>query len=382
METSQAMDPSLEALRDLVQTHPAIDNHAHNILTADNALKYSKYPLELLTTEARGSAIDAARTTLPHYRAVRELADFFECEAEWEAIKRAREVWVKRDYVGLVKECLVGTHQLLLDDLLTQDDVEPYAWHDQFTAVHTRRIIRIEALASAILKVPEVEADPKTEWDRFQQMFTTAIQRAIQNPKVVGFKSVIGYRTGLQVDVDIKQKDLDRRSFELLDDIDPERIASKPFNDWLVVHTVGLLRGSHKPIQFHTGLGDSDLILTKANPAYLQPLIAGYPDVDFVLLHSSYPDTRHGGYLSCVYPNVYLDLGEVFGMLSRDAEESVIRQSLELTPMSRLLWSTDGHFHPESFWVASRHFRDALERVSAVWSLFAFPPRLVTDPYS
>ncbi|KAN0074272.1 hypothetical protein V8E54_008209 [Elaphomyces granulatus] len=360
------MDSSLEALRNLVQTHPAIDNHAHNILTAANALNYSQYPLELLTTEARGSAIEVARTTLPHYRAVQQLAGFFECEAQWEAVKKARDAWVKRDYVGLVKKCLKGTHQLLLDDLLTEKDVEPILWHDQFTAAPSRRIIRIEAIASRILKTlkPETKADLQTRWNQFQRMFTLTIQSSIQSSKIVGFKSVIGYRTGLEVDVDIKQKDPDRCSFaQLMDDIDPERIANKPFNDWLVVHTVELLQGSRKPIQFHTGLGDSDLILTKANPAHLQPLIARYTNVDFVLLHASYPHTRDGGYLSSVYPNVYLDLGEVFGMLSRDAEESVIRQSLEVTPMSRLLWSTDGHFHPESFWVANKHFRDALETV-------------------
>jgi predicted TIM-barrel fold metal-dependent hydrolase len=70
--------------------------------------------------------------------------------------------------------------------------------------------------------------------------------------------------------------------------------------------------------------------------------------------------------LACVYPNVYLDLGEVFPMVSRDAQESILRQSLELTPANRLLWSTDGHFHPETFWLANRQFRQALETASAI----------------
>jgi hypothetical protein len=41
------------------------------------------------------------------------------------AVKKARDVWVQRDYVGLVKKFLEGTHQLLLDDLPTEKDVEP-----------------------------------------------------------------------------------------------------------------------------------------------------------------------------------------------------------------------------------------------------------------
>ena len=64
-------------------------------------------------------------------------------------------------------------------------------------------------------------------------------------------------------------------------------------------------------VQFHTGLGDSDIILTLSSPAHLQPLIRAYPNTTVVLLHGSYPYTREAGYLASVYPNVYLDFGEV-----------------------------------------------------------------------
>jgi hypothetical protein len=52
----------------------------------------------------------------------------------WMAVKKAWDTWVQRDYVGLVKKCLEGMHQLLLDDLLTEKNVEPIPWHDQFAA--------------------------------------------------------------------------------------------------------------------------------------------------------------------------------------------------------------------------------------------------------
>ena len=67
-----------------------------------------------------------------------------------------------------------------------------------------------------------------------------------------------------------------------------------------------------KPVQFHTGLGDNDINLVLANPAHLQPMIEYYKEVDFVLLHSSYPYTREAGYLASVYPNVFVDLGGVY----------------------------------------------------------------------
>lgn len=85
--------------------------------------------------------------------------------------------------------------------------------------------------------------------------------------------------------------------------------------------------------------------------------------VPIVLLHSSYPYTREAGYLASVYKNVYLDIGEVFPMVSRDGQEKILRQALELTPTTKILWSTDGHHYPETYWLANRQGREALDKV-------------------
>jgi len=140
-------------------------------------------------------------------------------------------------------------------------------------------------------------------------------------------------------------------------------------NDALVISTAKLIAAAHrqgsvaKPFQFHTGLGDNDIHLLDANPACLQPLIKHFPTVPIVLLHSSYPYTREAGYLASVYANCYLDLGEVFPMISRDGQEKIIRQSMELVPTSKLLWSTDGHYLPETYWLANKQGRAAFEKV-------------------
>ena len=85
------------------------------------------------------------------------------------------------------------------------------------------------------------------------------------------------------------------------------RLASKPLNDMIVNIAVQISGEYGKPIQFHTGLGDNDIRLIKANPAYMQNLIEAYPKAKIILLHSSYPYTREAGYLTTVYDNVYLD---------------------------------------------------------------------------
>ncbi|KAL4924569.1 extracellular developmental signal biosynthesis protein FluG [Aspergillus undulatus] len=375
---------SLSALRQLIQNHPIIDNHAHNLLSQAAASNYAKYPLEQIISEAQGVALTNASSTLPFHRAAAQLATLYQTpSSNWDKLKAARDELVERDYEGLIRRCLEGTHTLLLDDLLTDQDIESFNWHDRFTASPTKRIVRIEAVAAQVLSqilrsgmIPSKGADLSSfqaHWENFSRDFNSRISDAIRDPAVVGFKSVICYRTGL----DVQPTDDDRGTTQLLQSFartiskataSTPRVEDKPLNDWLVRQTLDLLKAAkatqpNKPLQLHTGLGDNDISLLKSNPAHLQSLVAQYPEVDFVLLHSSYPYTREAGYLACVYPNVYLDLGEVFPMVSRDAQESIVRESLELVPSTRLLWSTDGHFFPETFWLANKQFRDVVETV-------------------
>ncbi|PWY79226.1 glutamine synthetase/guanido kinase [Aspergillus heteromorphus CBS 117.55] len=384
------MDP-LASLRHLVQTHPLIDNHAHNLLSRAAATNYAKYPFEQITSEAQGPALRNAPSTLPLQRAAAQLATLYNCpSSDWDRVKAARDRWVDRDYEGLIRRCLEGTHSLLLDDLLTDQDIEPFDWHDRFAAAPTKRIVRIEVVAAQVLSsilpggYDQSTGSPavlQPYLNQFRQSFHERIAEAIADPAVVGFKSVICYRTGLAVQAaDDTDDGVLLQSFARTVSRGTGsvyRVEDKPLNDWLVRQALNQLQsaketdpsGPNKPLQLHTGLGDNDINLILSNPAYLQALFAQYPKVDFVLLHSAYPYTREAGYLACVYPNVYLDLGEVFPMVSRDAQESIIRESLEIVPTTRLLWSTDGHFYPETFWLANKQFRDALEKVLVDYSL-------------
>ncbi|PYH97504.1 extracellular developmental signal biosynthesis protein FluG [Aspergillus ellipticus CBS 707.79] len=378
------MDP-LASLRHLVQTHPLIDNHAHNLLSRAAATNYAKYPFEQITSEAQGPALRNAPSTLPLQRAAAQLATLYDCpSSDWDCVKAARDQWVERDYQGLIRRCLEGTHSLLLDDLLTDQDIESFEWHDRFAAAPTKRVVRIEVVAARVLSsilpggYDQSTSSPavlQTHLEQFRQGFHEKITEATADPAVVGFKSVICYRTGLDVQAtDDSDNEILLQSFARTISQGTGsvyRVEDKPLNDWLVRQALNQLQSAkeidpsspNKPLQLHTGLGDNDINLILSNPAYLQALVAQYPKVDFVLLHSSYPYTREAGYLACVYPNVYLDLGEVFPMVSRDAQESIIRESLEIVPTTRLLWSTDGHFYPETFWLANKQFRDALEKV-------------------
>ncbi|RMZ87836.1 hypothetical protein DV736_g4933, partial [Chaetothyriales sp. CBS 134916] len=385
-----------EDLRQVIRTFPVIDNHAHNLLDEDNAYGNAEYPFESITSEAQGPALtDHVHTTLAHVRAVKQLAELYQCSATLSDVKASRYEWVRRDYAGLVKKCFEGSHAIMMDDGLMSDAVNPFKWHRQFLPT-VSRIVRIEhiaadllmqlAIAAGFLKVG-VDAD----WDinqteaflvRFNTAFRNQVRALANDPDVCGFKSVVCYRSGLDIILDSWKTFRPHQSLtgsslliafhEFIQKAVRDnnyRIQKKEVNDYLVVATCDVLtklvgaNGESLPFQFHTGLGDHDIDLIKANPAYMQPLIVAFPQVDFVILHSSYPYTREAGYLAANYANVWLDIGEVFPMLSRNGEETVIRQALELTPTSKILWSTDGHFYPETYYLANRQFRDALSKV-------------------
>lgn len=145
------------------------------------------------------------------------------------------------------------------------------------------------------------------------------------------------------------------------------RLEHESLNPFFV-HLTALVIAEHdvkKPFQFHTGLGDNDINLGLSNPSHLQPFIEGYPSVPVVLLHASYPFTSEAGYLASVFPNVYLDIGEVFPFFSQGGQERVIRDALELCPAVKLTWSTDGHWFPETYLLAVMQIREGLKNVLA-----------------
>src|SRR5262249_13365698 len=79
------------------------------------------------------------------------------------------------------------------------------------------------------------------------------------------------------------------------------------------------------------------------------------------LLHC-YPYHRHAAYLASIYPNVYVDLSLTIPIVGPGAER-VLAETLELTPTSQLLASTDGHMAPEFQWFGVFVWRWALSRL-------------------
>ncbi|CCM00965.1 uncharacterized protein FIBRA_03013 [Fibroporia radiculosa] len=359
-------------LYNTVFTYPAIDNHAHALLKVEHR---DDIPFEGLISEAQGPALtEDAPYTAACYRATAQLAKplGLSASADWEDIKRTRRA---ANYEQLCRTFMAPTRIqcILIDDGLgVVDMVYPYKWHDQFTGSPTKRVVRVEVVAEGILKdlfdtqLVIVGLDPLALFDSFSSRFNATLAAYAADPEVAGFKSVVCYRTGLDIESGFSREEVkvalvgSALRYESLKKV---RVQDKPLNDFIVNTVLRIASGCGKPVQFHTGLGDNDITLSKSTPALMQPIIKAYPNAKIVLLHSSYPFTQEAGYLTAVYQNVYLDFGEIFPFLSADGQRDVVKQVLELCPTNKIMWSTDGHFWPESYYLGTLQARDAVYQV-------------------
>ncbi|KAJ7252723.1 amidohydrolase 2 [Mycena haematopus] len=360
-------------LQKACQFYPAIDNHAHPILAEQHR---DRFEFEGLISEAQGSAltIDSVHT-LACKRAVPQLSAILRIQnPTWDAIKAVRSQLRYSDLCSIfMHPAVTGIQCLLLDDGLggVEEFAEGYAWHDRFATSPTKRIVRVEIVAEGILKPllkPYLASFPFDDAISILQAFNTTFMASLddsaKDKNVAGFKSIACYRTGLDVapEADSEESILTslKDVLETYQETGTIRLAHKALNDHILRMTFKVAGKCGKPVQFHTGLGDNDITLNRSSPSHLQAAIKAFPETLFVLLHSSYPFTREAGYLTAVYSNVFLDFGEVFPFVSGSGQRAIIRQVLELCPTNKILWSTDGHWWPESYYLGSVQSRQAL----------------------
>lgn len=349
-------------------SYPAIDSHAHPILREEHR---DRFPFEGLVSEAQGDAlIQDAIHTVACKRATAQIRRLYNLDerASWDDLKLARASF---NYVELCKMCFepARIQCILIDDGLggSDDFAEDYTWHDQFTNSPTRRILRVEVVAEGILKdIFQLNLSTKAALEAFTASLTKRLKESAGDSNVVGFKSIVCYRTGLNVAIVSCAASLESSLVDLFKSYKEEgrlRLAHKALNDLVVRIAVEMASEHDIPVQFHTGLGDNDITLSLSSPAEMQPLIKAYPKTKFVLLHSSYPYTREAGYLTAVYSNVYLDFSEVFPLVSGPGQRSIIQQVLELSPTNKIMWSSDGRWWPESFYLGSYQARQGMYEV-------------------
>ncbi len=332
---------------------PAIDQHAHNLLQPEAA---TGYPYAAAFTEGYDPEIinNHAHNTLFYRRSLREIAAFLNCEAQEEAILARRESLGLEQLTKLYFSA-ANLEAIYLDDGLQPNSILPLSWHEKFVPI--KRILRLESLAEEL--IPQAD-----DFETFLERFISEIDPLPAG--VVAFKSIVCYRTGLDIQpVPLAAAACSFYNIKQQLDSQPLRLNDKYLIDFLVQQALVIAAKYQLPVQFHTGYGDPDLDLRLANPLYLRHLLElpEYRHAPIILLHASYPYMRQAGYLASVYPQVYLDFGLVIPFLSVSGMRTVMKQLLELTPTSKLMYSSDAHSIPELYYLGAKWGRLILQEV-------------------
>jgi predicted TIM-barrel fold metal-dependent hydrolase len=211
-------------------------------------------------------------------------------------------------------------------------------------------VLRLEALAEELL-------DNGTDAPDFAE----AVERTLHESTAVAAKSIAAYRTSLDLPADPPSIDtLTNAVAHLRPSVSGRhRIADPVINAWLAWTAIKIGR----PLQIHVGYGDADLDLLDADPLRLTRFLRATEKygVPVLLLHN-YPFHRQAAYLAQVFSHVFIDVGLAVhntGALSK----TLIRESLELVPFGKLLFSSDAYGLAEFYPLGAGLFRRGLSAV-------------------
>lgn len=329
---------------------PLYDHHAH-ALFHENLWRAA--PLEGYFTEAYDPVIleRFVPDTLFYRRSLRDLAELYGCEPHREAVQAAR---LSRNYLELCTDLFrrANIGHLLIDDGFSPERLWSVEQCSERLPVPVRRVVRTETELQGLMPFHSSAA---SLLDALEAQLREAGKTA------AGFKSIIAYRTGLDL---TRPSDTElERSFQRAQAAGG-KLTEKPLLDASLWRTLHVAAELNLPIQFHTGYGDPDLDLRRANPLHLRSVIEdpALRKLKIVLLHC-YPFVKEAGYLASVYSSVYLDLGLTIPYTSVAAMRTSLEEALHLSPISKLLISTDAQRTPELYWLAARWARRTIASV-------------------
>lgn len=294
------------------------------------------------------------RDTVYFRHLIRQLADFFGCEPKIEVVVAERNRAVQADYRGYVQRLYAACNltTLVADFGYPQPPMDP----DQFARevpVEVVPIFRIEPLIAELLEMD-------IGWDEFRRRYDDAIARAIERQGYRGLKSIIAYRTGLDISPLSRTPDQGRQALDAI----RRGIggnAMKKLRDHLFCRALELAMEYDVPMQIHTGMGDYEVNLRLCRPAYLMDLLRfpTFRACKVLLVHTGYPYHAEAGYMANVLPRVYCDVSEGIPFAG-GAARRIFAETLEMAPLSKVVYGSDGFGLPEINYVGARLGKIAL----------------------
>jgi predicted TIM-barrel fold metal-dependent hydrolase len=286
----------------------------------------------------------------------RRLAEHLGCEATREGVAMARHRALRSDPVSHHRRLweTAGVAGLVYDEGYPQPTIRREAFAaDSGATVH--RVGRIEPW---IVEVRE----RASSFHELEEAFEAKAEAAAADPELVAYKSVIAYRTGL--DVQDPPSDFCEHAFALWRESGyaESREHAKPVRDRLLRRTLEIAKRHDRPVHIHCGGGDPAIVLGHARPQDLFPLLTDHADQPIVLIHSGWPWLEEGAFVASVLPQVYLDVSITMPWASLAVDQK-LEVLLGAAPPAKVLYGSDEASEPEVIWLSAQLAREALGRV-------------------
>jgi hypothetical protein len=347
-----------------VHCHPFLDRGA---LTADEFTNLASFGggsvayMEQGGIEAdesvRAELQRVKRDTVYFRRLLRDLATFFGTAPELDAVLAARNQAVSEGYSAYVQRLYAdaGLETLVFDFGYPVPNLALDAVREELP-VEVVPILRIEPLIAGLLA-------SDIGWSEFSTRYDDTINEALTSGGYRGLKSIIAYRTGLDVSPLSRTPDQGMRALDAI-----RRGlgggSMKQLRDHLLCRAMELAIEHDVPMQIHTGMGDFEVNLPLARPSLLHDLLRFPPfrACRVLLVHTGYPWHREAGYIANVLPRVYCDISEGVPFAGH-AARAIISEVLEMAPLSKVLYGSDGFNIPEINYTSAKLGRQALAQV-------------------
>ncbi|MFJ9868065.1 amidohydrolase family protein [Streptomyces sp. NPDC101165] len=337
--------PAPGPVHEALATLPLVDHHCHGAVTADLAPEQ----FESLITEGEawpgGSTFDS-----PVGVAVRRhcapLLDLPRHTPPADYLARRAELgWreVNRRFLTAA-----GAEVFCVDTGYAPHPVTSPAELAEAAGAAAHEVVRLEQVAEAV-------AARGVEAGEYAAVFPAAAEEAVRRPGVVAVKSVAAYRTGFALAPERPtQAEVTEAARRWLAD------GGRLTDPVLVRHLLWTAVDLGLPLQLHTGFGDADLRLHRADPALLTDWLHLTACTIPVLLLHCWPYHRQAAYLATVFEQVHLDVGLALHYTGPARSRAVLEEALEITPFRKLLYSSDAYGVAEFHHLGALSFRQGL----------------------
>jgi hypothetical protein len=217
-----------------------------------------------------------------------------------------------------------------------------------------REIVRIEPIMRELFK-------EKLSFREFTDRFLEQLRQMIREHDAIGVKSVIGYHTGLAIELVAEGRA--KEGYEKYISGTGNEQDEKALRDYMIPLSLDVCKELGLPMQFHTGFGSAPMCnLMKMNPIGMYSLLndARYKGkVPVVLLHAGYPYVKETGILVNNYSNVYSDFSSMIYTASTGACQAIF-EMLAMAPTNKIMYASDTGGYPETTWFAAKYFKEQL----------------------